>query len=289
MGRRGRHHLMAGHQSGGEYREAQEQHHRHGRLQSVDCLITEHPYDALRPQHEHHSQRKRQVQQGRKRLGPEQADQPVPGDRRQPLDDRDHGHCRPECHARVGELRGPGSWPPGGQVGHRQRAEKRSDDHRQQSQPETQTQHHGERAGEHHRHGHLGGEPQREQPAGAAVAVGGRHRRNAVRLHRQVARARRHPAGVGLPGEDGAGRTGLLCHACSLGGLLAPVGARHRRRLCVMVRLLLLAPVGARHRRRLCVVVRLLLLAPVGARHRRRTKLARCDHPHVRAVPPYAA
>jgi len=115
-------------------------------------------------------------------LTAERSRQPVPGDRRQPLDHRDHGHRRPaQRHARIRQLRGPGAGTPGGQMRdcHAFRSAV-ADHHGQRSPPETKSQCDGKRPGEQHGHVDLRGEPHREQPPRVAVAVRERHRRDAV-------------------------------------------------------------------------------------------------------------
>ena len=192
----------------------------------MDHLVAEDTDDALHAEHDQHPGPERDPEKHRQRLAPEQSDQRVPRDRRDPLQRRGNDDCPTESHACVGQLPCTGPRAPGGQVTDDQGPEQRADHHREQPQPETEAECDRQRAREDARHVHLRREPHGEEPAGAAVALVCRNGRDAVRLHRQIARAGRPMAGEDRPGQRGGSdlRRASLSH-----GHIRPRRAHPRR------------------------------------------------------------
>ena len=97
-----RHDLVPAEQLDGQHGERDDEHDGHHGLDPVDELVAEDAHDSLQRQDDQHPHPERGVQQGRQRLAAEQADQPVPGDRGDPLDDGREDHRPAERHPRGG-------------------------------------------------------------------------------------------------------------------------------------------------------------------------------------------
>ena len=179
--------LMSADEFDGEHHECDEQ-----TMVRTACIrwIISYPKNPTAPctaKHDENSTPERDAEKHGKRFPTEQADQRVPCDRRKPLQCSGKHHPATERHPRIRQLAGSGAWTPRRQVADDQRAHHRPDHHRQQAEPEPQTQHDCQRAGEHAGHVHLRCEPHGEQPRRAAVPLILGNWCDAVRLDRQIA------------------------------------------------------------------------------------------------------
>jgi hypothetical protein len=154
-------------------RQHDEEHRQDGAaplLQLVNEFVSEKTNGTLKCEDDDDANGERDMKEDLGRLCTKEADQPVPGDRAEPLHRGRNRNGLAERQSGQWQLAHPGRWAPQCQIRHGERPKDHPNDNRRESRPESEAQRDGQRAREDRGEFHVRGEPDREITPRRAVA-----------------------------------------------------------------------------------------------------------------------